>query len=54
MKSISASAFASTSSLLSSTSAYCSTSRRPHVSDDTLPSSPSFDRSVLSEKPSGL
>src|SRR5262249_16849871 len=50
----SASAFASTSSLLSNTSAYCSTSRSPHVRDETLWSSASLDRSVLSENPSDL
>ena len=54
MKSISASALASTSSLLSSTSAYCSTSRSPQVSGVTLSSSASFERSVLSDTPSDL
>src|SRR6185503_3318956 len=54
MKSISASALASTSSLFSSTSAYWSTSRSPQVSEETLWSSASLERSVLSEKPSAL
>ena len=54
MKSMSASAFASTSSLFSRTSAYCSTSRSPHVSGVTLSGSASFERSVLSETPSDL
>jgi hypothetical protein len=51
MKSISASALASTSSLFSSTSANCSTSRSPQVSGVTLCASASFERSVLSATP---
>ena len=54
MKSISAFALASMSSLFSRTSAYWSTSRRPQVSAVTLSSNASLLRSVLSETPSDL
>ena len=51
MKSISASALASMSSLLSSTSANCSTSRSPQVSGVTLSSSASLVRKRVEREP---